>query len=186
VSVFRTWLREIGGSALDVRQRLVFSGIWMPKFTHSSSAAAKYLVDSWGFSILGVFTAAPQVTPTVQISTAFVPTGFTAAFTGNMNGYANSRVPFLPVNSIPVDQTQKIDARITKYIPIKERFKAAFTFDAFNVFNHRFFTSVNQRTYIATGNVLALQSNAGVGTASQGFPDGTNARRLQIGLRFNW
>jgi outer membrane receptor protein involved in Fe transport len=177
---------EKGTAALDVRQRLVFSAIWMPKFTHSSSAAAKYLVDSWGFSILGVFTAAPQVTPTVQISTAFVPAGFTAAFAGNINGYANTRVPFLPVNSIPVDQTQKIDARLTKYIPIKERFKAAFTFDAFNVFNHRFFTSVNQRTYIATGNVLALQSNVGVGTASQGFPDGTNARRLQIGLRFNW
>ena len=61
-----------------------------------------------------------------------------------------------------------------------------FTFDAFNVFNHRFFTSVNLREYVASGNVLTYQSNVGQGTASQGFPDGTNARRLQIGLRFTW
>ena len=98
----------------------------------------------------------------------------------------NTRVPFLPVNSIPVDQVSKIDVRLSKYIPISDRYKAAFTFDAFNVFNHRFFTSVNQREYVAVGNVLTYQSNVGQGTASQGFPDGTNARRLQIGLRFTW
>ena len=32
----------------------------------------------------------------------------------------------------------------------------------------------------------AVTAGFGVGSASQGFPDGTNARRLQLGLRFIW
>ena len=98
------------------------------------------------------------------------------------------RVPFLPINSLDVGKQSKIDARLSKMFPIGERAKAMFTFDAFNVFNHRFFTSVNNRMYVyaLTADVptLTYQSNVGQGTASQGFPDGTNARRLQIGLRF--
>jgi outer membrane receptor protein involved in Fe transport len=181
---------EKGTAALDIRHRLVFSGIWQPTITHRTDAFSKYLVNSWGISILGVATSAPATTPTVQISSAPVAAPFSPAFTGTLNGYTSGglggRVPFLPISSVPVDQVWKIDARISKYIPITDRFKAAFTFDAFNVFNHRFFTSVNNRAYVASGNVLTFQPNLGTGTASQGFPDGTNARRLQIGLRFNW
>jgi hypothetical protein len=136
------------------------------------------------------------VTPTVQISSAPVAAPFSAAFTSTLNGYTSGglggRAPFLPLASVPVDQVSRIDARLTKYFPITDRMKAAFTFDAFNVFNHRYFTSVNARAYVATNGatpgtgILTQQSALGVGTASQGFPDGTNARRLQIGLRFNW
>jgi hypothetical protein len=65
-----------------------------------------------------------------------------------------------------------------------------FTFDAFNVFNHTYFTSVNTRMFVYSlvNNVptLTYQPNVGAGTATQGFPDGTNARRLQIGLRLIW
>jgi hypothetical protein len=65
-----------------------------------------------------------------------------------------------------------------------------FTFDAFNVFNHPYFTAVNTRmyNYSLVGNVptLTYQTNVGAGTATQGFPDGTTARRLQIGVRFLW
>ena len=63
-----------------------------------------------------------------------------------------------------------------------------FTFDAFNVANHPYYTSVSTReyTYSLVSGVPTLNpaTGFGVGTASQGFPDGTNARRLQIGARF--
>ena len=187
---------EKGTAALDVRHRLVLSGIWQPTFTHGNSALAKHLVNSWGISLLGVFTSAPASTPTVQISSAPVPSPFSAAFTSTLNGYTSGglggRAPFLPIASVPVDTVSRIDARLTKYIPIKERVKAAFTFDAFNVLNHRYFTSVNTRAFVATNGptagtgILTSQTALGQGTASQGFPDGTNARRLQIGVRFNW
>ena len=65
-----------------------------------------------------------------------------------------------------------------------------FTFDAFNVFNHTYFTSVNTRAYtyslVSGVPTLTYQTALGTGTATQGFPDGTNARRLQLGLRFIW
>jgi hypothetical protein len=185
---------EKGSSVLDIRHRLVVGGSWAPTFTSSKSAAATYLLNSWQLSLLGNFSSSPAVTPTVQITSAPAPAPFTAANTGTLNGYTSSglggRVPFLPIGSLNVDRVSRIDARITKVFPIKERYKVMFTFDAFNVFNHRYYTSVSNRayTYALVNNVptLAAASGYGVGSASQGFPDGTNARRLQIGARFIW
>jgi outer membrane receptor protein involved in Fe transport len=181
---------EKGSSTLDVRHRLVLNGIWSPTFTKSSNAFARYAINGWGLSALATFQSAPATTPTVQIASAPAPTGYTAAFTGNLNGYANSRVHFLPINSVPIDQIARIDARITKEFPFTERYRAMFTFDAFNVFNHTYFTSVSNRAYIYSlvSGVPTLNpaSGFGAGSATQGFPDGTNARRLQLGLRFIW
>ncbi len=185
---------EKGSSALDVRHRLVLNGVWAPTFTESKNPWATYLVNNWQLSLLGTFSSAPPATPTVQISSAPAPAPYSAAFTGTLNGYTSgglgNRVPFLPIGSLNIDQVSRIDARLTKMFPITERYKAMFTFDAFNVFNHRYFTSVSTRAYVASvvGGVPVLNpaSGFGAGTASQGFPDGTDARRLQLGLRFVW
>ena len=183
---------EKGTAALDVRHRLVFSGIWQPTFTHSIERAGEIPGEQLGnFALLGVFTSAPAVTPTVQISSAPVAAPFSAAFTGTLNGYSSTglgnRVPFQPLASIPSRSGRpRSMCAFPSTFPSPIDSRPPFTFDAFNVFNHRFFTSVNQREYVASGNVLTYQSNVGQGTASQGFPDGTNARRLQIGLRFTW
>jgi outer membrane receptor protein involved in Fe transport len=185
---------EKGTSSLDIRQRLVVSAVYSPVFTHNTGAAAKYLVNGWQLSVLGTYSTPPPATPTVTVSALPVPAPFTAANTGTLNGYTSGglggRVPFLPINSLPVDDVQKIDARISKVFAITERFKASFTFDAFNVFNHRFFTSISTRAYTASivngQGILSPATGYGVGSASQGFPDGTNARRLQLGLRFAW
>jgi hypothetical protein len=65
-----------------------------------------------------------------------------------------------------------------------------FTFDAFNVGNNTYFTSVSSRayTYSLVNGLPSLLPAAGygAGTATQGFPDGTNARRLQLGVRLLW
>lgn len=181
---------EKGSSSLDVRHRLVINGAYSPVFTHSSGALARYLINGWQLSTIGTFQSAPPTTPTVQINAPFVPTGFTGAFQGSLNGYANSRVPFLPINSLNIDQIIRVDARIAKDFGITERMHALFTFDAFNIGNNTYFTSVANRAYIyaLTGGVPTLSPAAGygAGTATQGFPDGTNARRLQLGVRLNW
>jgi hypothetical protein len=84
----------------------------------------------------------------------------------------------------------RIDVRLTKNFQIKERYRAMFTFDAFNLFNHRYFTNVQGREYIETTvagqGILNPAAGYAAGTATGGFPDGTNARRLQLGLRFIW
>lgn len=181
---------EKGSSALDVRHRLVVNGSWTPTFTHSSSAFARYLINGWQLSTIGTFQSAPALTPTVQITSAFTPTGFTAAFNNSLNGYASGRVPFLPLTSVPIDQIIRVDARIAKDFGITERIHALFTFDAFNIGNNTYFTSVSNQAYsyaLVSGNPTLRPIPAfGAGSATQGFPDGTNARRLQLGVRLNW
>jgi outer membrane receptor protein involved in Fe transport len=185
---------EKGSSALDVRHRMVVSAVWEPTFTKSNSAFARYVVNSWELSLLGTLQSSPPATPTVSISSAPAPAPFTAAFTGTLNGYTSGglggRVPFLPISSLNIDQVERLDARIAKLFPITERFRAMFTFDGFNVFNHTYFTSVSTRAYTLTTTAgvptLTPASGFGAGSATQGFPDGTNARRLQIGVRLLW
>lgn len=186
---------EKGSSALDVRHRLVVSAVWQPTFTKSTNPFARYLVNSWQLSLLGTVQSSTNATPAVSVSSAAVPAGYTVAFTGStLNGYTTGglggRVPFLPIASLNTGPAERLDARLAKLLPITDRFRAMFTFDAFNVFNHTYFTSVSTRAYtlstIAGVPTLSPATGYGVGSATQGFPDGTNARRLQIGVRMLW
>ena len=83
-----------------------------------------------------------------------------------------------------------MDVRAGKDFAITERFHATFTFDAFNVGNNTYYTSVNNSEYaysLVNGQpTLTPRPGYGAGTATQGFPDGTNARRLQLGVRLLW
>jgi hypothetical protein len=181
---------EKGSSALDARHRLVFNGVYSPTLTHSSGALARHLMNGWQLSAIGTFQSSFPTTPTVQIASAYTPnsTLYIPAITGSLNGYASSRVPFLPPGSLKIDQIIRVDARIAKDFNLNERLHALFTFDAFNVGNNTYFTSVATRAYtVAQGSsILNPAPGYGAGTATQGFPDGTNARRLQLGVRLNW
>jgi len=71
-----------------------------------------------------------------------------------------------------------------------ERVKANLSFEAFNVFNTIHNTGIQTAAYsvLAGGIIRPVLTNGvshvGDGSASQGFPDGTNARRMQAALRF--
>jgi hypothetical protein len=95
-------------------------------------------------------------------------------------------VPFWPVNSLDVDRTYRVDARLSRSLPISERVKAFLMFEGFNVFNTQYNTGVNTSAFSASGGVLKPVVGLDVGNASQGFPDGTNARRCQVALRFTF
>jgi hypothetical protein len=105
------------------------------------------------------------------------------AFTTLNGGGGWNRAPFLPVGSLDVDQVKRLDARLERQLPFTERVQAKITFEAFNVFNMMYNTSISTQAYSATGGVLNPTIGVGRGTNSQGFPDGTNARRAQVGLR---
>jgi hypothetical protein len=79
-----------------------------------------------------------------------------------------------------------LDARLTKLFNIRESMNVALSFEAFNVFNIITNTSVVQNAYFATGNIIQAGVGVGQGTASAGFPDGTNARRAQVSARFTF
>jgi hypothetical protein len=107
-----------------------------------------------------------------------------AAFNTSLNGFGGSnRVPFLPINSLDIDQTYRVDARLTKVLPFTERIRAYLNLEAFNVFNTQYNTFVNTEAYRLASGVLTPSSGLGNGNQSQGFPDGTNARRAQVSIR---
>jgi hypothetical protein len=105
-------------------------------------------------------------------------------FLDSINGSGGwSRVPFEPVNSLPTGPQYDVDARLTRNIPVTERVKVQLMFEAYNLLNTQYNTSVNTLAYLATAGVLKPIPGVGVGNAANGFPWGDNARHLQVALR---
>src|SRR5260370_37784928 len=107
-----------------------------------------------------------------------------------MNGYPGSglggRVPFQPVGSLNVAKVARVDVRLTKNFQMKDRYRAMFTFDAFNLLNHRYFTNVQGREYIETTvagqGILNPAAGFAAGTRNPGCPAGAAARPLRLWL----
>jgi hypothetical protein len=172
-----------GSSSLDTRHRAVINWMWEPKFTNSDSRLARYVVNGWGLSGIVTLASAHPWTPTVNVTSSTQFTGVAMANT-TMNGSGGwTRVPFLPVGSLDVDQIKRVDARVERQLPFSERVKGKLMFEAFNIFNMMYNTNISTQAYSATNGVLTPTAGLGAGRASQGFPDGTNARRAQVALR---
>ena len=189
-----------GNGNLDQRHRFVGTFIARPKFTKSTSAFAKYFVNGWELTgLLTLASGRPNFESVSFSSTANLP----QAFTGTINGLGgDSRVPWLPNNPLMLDPTTRFDTRLTKNIPIHEKMSLGLSFEVFNLTNtvsntsvsSQGFTAANKGTAAAPNFVIAPCASAtatvcapttpGLGTASGGFPDGTNARRAQVGARF--
>jgi len=173
--------QDKASSQLDQRHRLVISSVWAPTLTNRDSAMVRWLVKGWQLSQITTLASAQPATATIFISGA----PFTgAAFNTSLNGFGGSnRVPFWPFNSLDIDQTYRVDARLTKVLPFTERVQAYLNLEAFNAFNTQYNTFVNTEAYRVANGVLTPSSGLGNGNQSQGFPDGTNARRLQASIR---
>ncbi len=173
-----------GSSGTDQRHRATINWLWAPRFTKSTSWASRYLVNGWELSSITTMASSQPATAFVSISGQQF-TGVTF-YGGNttLNGSGGwGRVPFWPVNSLNIDKMYKVDARLTRNLPFTEKVTGMLMFEAFNAFNTQFNTAVNTTAYTATKGVLVPVSGLGVGNQSQGFPDGTNARRAQVAFR---
>jgi len=174
-----------GSSSLDQRHRAGISFIEAPTFTSSKSAFARYLINGWELSAITTMASSQPTNATISVSGQQFPSVGTMIYTNSINGSGGlTRVPFYPVDSLNIDRVFRVDARLTRNLPISERFKASLLFEGFNVFNTQYNTGVNTQAFSASGGILRPTPGLGLGNQSQGFPDGTNARRLQAGLRF--
>ncbi len=173
-----------GSSALDIRHRLVINSIYRPIINFGSGWASRYLLKGWEISQITTLQSTPPATATLSVSgSAF--TG--AAFSGSINGLGgSSRVPFEPVNGLDIDQVYRVDGRVTKVFPFSERVNLNLYFEAFNIFNTPYDTAIRTPQYTVSGLALTPIASFHSGTASQAFPDGTNARRAQVGLRLTF
>jgi outer membrane receptor protein involved in Fe transport len=181
-----------GSSSLDQRHRLSINWLYSPVFTRSTSAFAKYFVNGWELSAITTLASAHPMSATINSASTSLGAEFAGIQLANstINGSGGwNRVPFWPVGSLNVDQIYNVDARLTRKLPISERVKASLSFEAFNAFNTIHNTGIQTAAYNVSGNILKpVLTNGisllGTGNASQGFPDGTNARRMQASLRF--
>jgi hypothetical protein len=171
-----------GSSALDQRHRAVFSFVEQPTFTHRNGAFYKYFVNNWQLSAITTLAGGRPTTAIIRTTDTAVPG---MAFTTTINGFGgNARVPFWPVNSLYTPPTYRADVRLSKIIPINERFMVYLNFEVFNITNTIVDTQITNQAYTEAKRVLTLTPSAyNAGIQSAGFPDGTNARRAQVSAR---
>jgi hypothetical protein len=97
---------------------------------------------------------------------------------------------------VKLGTTFKTDLRLTKNIPLPREQRLTFNFEIFNAFNYSTITSAyNTALYAYADGTLApydtsggskILATPGAGYASAGFPDGTNARREQVSVRYTF
>jgi hypothetical protein len=169
-----------GSSVLDQRHRAVINWLWAPRLTKSNSFAARYLINGWQLSAITTLASAKPSPATINVTSALPGLANNTTLNGS---FGSNRVPFWRFNPIDVDQIYRVDSRIQRELPFTERVKMNLIFEAFNTFNTISNTGVNQQAFAAAAGILRPTANLGLGNASQGFPDGTNARRMQVALR---
>jgi hypothetical protein len=177
-----------GSSTLDQRHRVSINWIWSPTIVKSASPTAKFLLNGWELSAITTLASAHPTLATVTSLGAEFP-GIQLAYNTLTGTGGSSRVPFLPYDSLNIDQIYNVDARLTRKFRIGERATFNLGFEAFNAFNTIHNTGIQTAAYSVSGNILKPVltngvSHVGDGNASQGFPDGTNARRMQVAVRF--
>jgi outer membrane receptor protein involved in Fe transport len=175
-----------GNGLEDQRHRAVLSWVWEPTITHRTGAFFKYVVNNWQLSsITTVGSARPYGSATVNVSDTPV-TGMFSNYSLDGSGLSG-RVPFWPVNNVYQPNLYRSDARLSKVIPIRERAKLYAFFEVFNVSNSWSPTAMSTQAFTEKGGVLTLTPLAyGQGTGDAAAPDGTEARRMQVGLRFQF
>ena len=204
---------EKGRSLEDQRNRLVISAVLNSPDVTSGSKFAMQALNGWLLAPIFTFATAQYVdsyltvggltaatAPAGSILAGHVTTGSDPRLyvpTPTLSGIGaetpgGSRVPFLPTANLPLGQTVQLDGRLTKVFNVHEGQTVQLSFEAINALNHIRITGVNQTVYKSlwdsTSNtgILQLQNGYGAGSASGGFPDGTNARRAQASLRYTF
>ena len=178
---------ERGSSVLDQRQRLVVSGIIAPPRRKFGSKFADAALNDWQLSLIETAASPQYVDPMLIVVSGLPGLASSTTINGMVTPFgAPGRVPFLSRSSIPVDTVDHLDGRLTKLFKLRESANVSLSFEAFNIFNSISNTSVVQNAYFATGNIIKAGVGVGNGSASNGFPDGTNARRAQVSARFTF
>jgi hypothetical protein len=172
-----------GSSLQDQRHRMTINFVEAPRFTRRDGAFYRYAVNNWQLSGIITLASGRPVTAYLNVSDTTPFSG--AAFTSTLNGFGgNSRVPFWSTSPLYTPPTYRADARLSKVLAFRERYKMYLNFEAFNVTNSQRDTSLNGQAFSLRGGILAPTAGLGVGRATAGFPDGTNARRAQVSARF--
>jgi hypothetical protein len=175
-----------GSSATDQRHRAVLSWTWQPTVSASAFPVKRYLFGGWALS--GIATAASGLPETEQVMVmGQQASGSPMAYTSSLNGTGGwNRVPFDQIATLRPAPMFVVNARLSRTLRLGERTQAQLMFEAYNVANTQFNTSLNSIAYTASGGILKVAPGLGVGNASYGLANGTNARTGQVALRITF
>ena len=170
----------------DQRHRLALSWVWTPTFTRRTDFVSRYVVNGWQLSTITTMASGhPNGSETINVSDTPV-TGMFSNYSLNGTGFSY-RVPWLPVDSYYLPAFYRSDARLSKIIPIGERGARLYlNFEVFNLSNTwaaTGFTS-SQAYKEAKGILTPTPASLYVPSGDAIPPDGTEARRMQVSLRF--
>ncbi len=167
--------------ALDQRHRFVLAWVWEPKLTSRDGAFYKYFVNNWRLTSITTLQAGRPYS--VSVNTLDTPVAGMANRSLNGSGLS-FRVPFWPYYSQYYPARYNADASLTKLIPIREKMNLQFRFDVFNIANTWSATSISNYNAFQEKGLVISPLTLGQASAAAGFPDGTQARRMQISARF--
>jgi hypothetical protein len=194
----------------DQRHRFVVNGVWNLPELKQSSALARGLLN--GYRLGGIFTAESGRPFAATISLPNIPFTLDGAqytgFGGILGLGGLNLAPDVPRNSNYGDVNYRIDLRVARDVKLGEKFVVELLGEAFNLFNRSNFNGFNSTLYnaafpllpgsttdrfsatnpppLATPIPLTRSANFGAPNNDGSQPDGTNARRFQLALRFRF
>ncbi len=182
-------------SNYDRQQKFTASAVYSPQL-HSESHSLRAAVNNWSF--------APIVFATTGRPYSYLVEGGTSLTGGRTSINGSGGATYLPTvgrNTLRLPWTQTTDFRILRAFDLHDQTRLRISAEAFNLFNHRNITSVQQRAFLtgtAVNNItpLSFQDSATItaeGLTTNPFATPTSSatlltrqRRLQFTLRLDF
>jgi Carboxypeptidase regulatory-like domain/TonB dependent receptor len=184
--------QEYGNSNFDVPNRFVLNAVVTSPWHREGWL--NYLVSGW--EVAPIYQVQNGL-PYSLVTSGNAPGGLAQGVNGS-NG--RKGLDNVGRNAFRLPRTQVVDMRLSKKIPITEKFNLEFIGEGFNLFNHVNVTSVNTTGYIVTTTGTITNANGTITCSTAApclnfnapFGAVTNAnsnfaytsRQVQLGLRF--
>lgn len=126
----------------DARHRLVLSGVWDLNYANRSHGAAKAIFGGWGLS--GI----------VAVQSGLAYSGLVNFDINNDGNSQSDRTPGQPRNTFRLPTTVSFDPRLTRNVPLREKYHLQFMWEAFNVFNRVNITDVRTTQFSRSTSAL--------------------------------
>jgi hypothetical protein len=178
---------DYGTSNYDVRQRLVASLYWSPRFFAHSHGLLHNALDHWTVAPIVQFSTGRPFSDNVSGN---APITTCAGCYGFMGTGGQDRLPFLGRNNFRYANFYNTDLRLARRIYLGEdRHELEFLAESFNLFNHQNVTSRDRTMYTAynsynNGPELEYDSNFNTPTAAASTI--YRERQIQLGIRLHF
>nr|MBA3247056.1 hypothetical protein [Pyrinomonadaceae bacterium] len=186
-------------SPTDQRHRLVLNGVFNLPTVESDNRFVRGLLN--GYRLSGIYTAESGRPFAALISVPNIP--FTAdgaqfngfgGLLGQGGGSDGNLAPNIERNSNYGEANYRFDLRLARDIRLTERFVIELIGEGFNLFNTSNFNGFRTTRYEASLSgpllsdpiLLTDRDDFGVESNNSSQPDGTNARRFQLAVRFRF